>query len=113
LENCQQGVIFARVVGGKYNFTINNTFNKSKLIKNNLQKAWVKNDIRTFAFLGQAPKYDNISLVGNPGNVDTLVMLGAIGNIVEPYNYKNLTEECSFYFNLAGNAKHKFILIED
>jgi len=114
LTDCQQSVLMARAVGGKYIYFLNMTLDKNKVLRDKRNKRWVSNNQHIYSYLGQANKYVDVSLSGNCGNVDRMIMMGAIGNVIEPFNFKNRTEFSRFTFNLSGKSTiEDFTLIED
>ena len=84
------------------------------MLLDNNKKKWTSSDDRVFSYMGQAPKKVDVKITGNADIVDFMVLIGAIGNIVEPYNFINQTEESIFNINLKGQSlKKNIFIIED
>ncbi len=111
LSNCQQFVRFSRVIGGVYNFEVHKTGNKKETLKDNKNKVWKKDDTRLFGFLSNYSKNTTVSIIGDVGEVDEKIWIGAVGSIDEPFNLKNRTENNLFTFDISGNSTNTDVKI--
>lgn len=113
ITNSQQYIIFSRVVGGDYRFTVDKTIDNSYINKDRSNKVWYKADQRYFGFLSNYSKYTNTTIKGNVGAVDSKIWMGAVGSVVEPFNLKNSTEANIFNFDIQGTSSDQdFKMIE-
>ena len=111
LANCQQYIRFARVIGGNYEFKLDNSQTYKQSLKDNNNKNWVKSHDGVFGFLSYYTKNAKVYISGKVGEVDNKIWIGAVGSIVEPYNLKNRTENNIFNFDIDGKAKSDDIRI--
>ncbi|KEY18824.1 hypothetical protein [Kaistella antarctica] len=111
LTNCQQFVRFSRVIGGVYNFKVRKSDSKIESLRDNKNKLWKIDDTRLFGFLSNYSKETTISIIGDVGNVDEKIWIGAVGSIDEPFNLKNRTENNLFTFDIAGTSTNTDVKI--
>ncbi|MCI3936821.1 hypothetical protein MQX03_06395 [Chryseobacterium aahli] len=104
LQDCQQYIRLGRVIGGKYNFELSKTENDNRIFNDYNNKKWLSVHDGVFGFISYYTKKTDVTIKGNIGNVDTKVWIGAVGNIVEPFNLRNSTEYNKFYFDIGGKS---------
>lgn len=111
LNNCQQYVRFARVIGGDFDFRVFRTESYEQVMRDNQNNRWSRAHDGVFAFLSNYTKNARVSIVGEVGEVDDKIWIGAVGSIVEPFNLKNRTENNFFNFDITGLSKNEDIRV--
>lgn len=105
LLDCQQYVNLNRVIGGEFKCVCSRSESYDSVLKNKNNDIWSSKDGRVFGFLAGYAKRTKVYITGDVGLVDNKFVLGVIGEIIEPYNLKNVTEDNFFDFDLAGLSK--------